>query len=294
MGRNSPLAADEGRWTQINADKGLRLKDAGMGRLRSEAGAVDREDTAGMRRRGRKFALVACLVCASLGGAGCGPKGSAPILLFEGSGTSAEDVEALEVVLRANGFSYETANSWETNRMTPEAMTRYRLLIVPGGNFETIGNRLTAETAATIRGAVGGGMNYLGICAGAFFAGNSPFHGLNLTSGVRFEFYGAERRGIRKTAVAIAAADGGKLDQYWEDGPELSRWGDVVAKYPDGAPAVAEGTYGRGWVVLSGVHPEAPEKWRRGMSFGTTVDEDRSFAAQLIRAALNGERLKHF
>jgi hypothetical protein len=55
------------------------------------------------------------------------------------------------------------------------------LLIVPGGSFEDIGNGLTATTTSNIRKAVRGGLNYLGICAGAFFAGNSPYNGLNLT-----------------------------------------------------------------------------------------------------------------
>ena len=61
--------------------------------------------------------------------------------------------------------------------------------------------------------AVQNGLNYLGVCAGAFFAGNSPTNGLNLTSGVRFGFYAAEDRGIRKTAVAIARPGAPPLDQ---------------------------------------------------------------------------------
>jgi glutamine amidotransferase-like uncharacterized protein len=58
-----------------------------------------------------------------------------------------------------------------------------------------------------------GGMNYLGICAGAFFAGNSPYNRLNLTSGARFGFYAAEARGIRKAPVAVTAAGGTTLEQ---------------------------------------------------------------------------------
>jgi hypothetical protein len=68
-------------------------------------------------------------------------------------------------------------------------------------------------------------------------AGNSGYYnGLNLTSGVRFGFYSAEERGIRKAAVAIAVAGGPTLDQYWEDGPQFTGWGAVVGKYPDGTP----------------------------------------------------------
>jgi hypothetical protein len=54
-----------------------------------------------------------------------------------------------------------------------------------------------------------------------------------------------------------------------------------------------EGTSGSGWVVLSGVHPEAPAAWRRGMTFTTPVSVDNAYAATLIRAALNRSPLSH-
>ena len=229
--------------------------------------------------------------------AGCrrsAPVKDAPILLFTGVGTSPNDVKALEAILNRNALRYSTADSLQLNRMSSAQLQRYRLLIVPGGNFEIIGNNLTPATARSIRNAVQSGTNYLGICAGAFLAGNSPYNGLNLTSGVRFPFYSIENQGIRKTAVAITDAAGTKLDQYWEDGPQLAGWGSVVAKYPDGTPAVAQGTVGNGWVVLTGIHPEAPESWRGGIMFSTSADVDNAYAANLIQAALNGTPLAHY
>ncbi len=217
-----------------------------------------------------------------------------PVLLFNGAGTSPRDIAALEAILEHNGFGYSTVNSSELTAMSEEGLRGHRLLIVPGGNFEEMGKHLTATAAANIRNAVQGGMNYLGVCAGAFLAGNSPYNGLNLTSGVRFGFYSAENRGVRKTAVSIADAAGSTLDQYWEDGPELSGWGMVIAKYPDGTPAVVQGNVGNGWVILSGIHPEAPENWRRGMSLATPADVDHAYAARLIQAALHGKSLPHY
>jgi len=178
--------------------------------------------------------------------------------------------------------------------MSESQIREYRLLIVPGGNFESIGNSLTSSTAANIHNAVQSGLNYLGICAGAFFAGNSPYHGLNLTAGARFGFYAAEAQGIRKAPIPVTAAGGQTLDQYWEDGPQLTGWGAVVGKYPDGTSAIAEGTFGNGSVILTGVHPEAPASWRRGMRFRTPSDIDNAYAATLIRAALNRELLPHY
>ena len=178
--------------------------------------------------------------------------------------------------------------------MDASQIGRYRLLIVPGGNFVDIANSLTPARAASIRNAVQNGLNYLGICAGAFFAGNSPYNGLNLTAGVRFGFYAAEARGVRKTVAAITPAGEPALDAYWEDGPQLTGWGAVVAKYPDGTPAIVEGAVGRGWVILTGVHLEAPEDWRRGMNFATPLSEATAYAAKLIDAALNRGSLPHY
>jgi glutamine amidotransferase-like uncharacterized protein len=180
------------------------------------------------------------------------------------------------------------------NAASESRLRESRLFIVPGGNFVRIGNSLTPHATATLRSAVENGVSYLGICAGAFFAGNSPYNGLNLTAGKPFGFYAAEAHGIRKTSVAITAAAGQTLDQYWEDGPQLTGWGAVVAKYPDGTPAIVEGTVGSGWAILSGVHAEAPASWRRGMNFRTPVEIDNAYAASLIRAALNREWLPHY
>ena len=169
-----------------------------------------------------------------------------------------------------------------------------RLLIVPGGDFIAIGNSLTPGTTVNIHNAVQGGLNYLGICAGGFLAGHASYNSLNLTSGVRFDFYAAENRGIRKAAVAIAGVGTPPLDHYWEDGPQFSGWGAVVGKYPDGTPAIVEGASGKGWVILSGVHPEAPEHWRRGMTFTTPASVDNAYAGTLIEAALHRTWLPHY
>ena len=219
---------------------------------------------------------------------------SAPILLFNGKGTSRGDVAAVETILNHDHLDYSLVNSARLNEMPEAQLRQHRLLIIPGGNFIDMGNGLTAGAAANVRNAVHEGLNYLGICAGAFLAGDLPFNGLNLTSGVRFGFYSAETRGIRKSAVAIASPGAATLDQYWEDGPQLTGWGAVIAKYPDGTPAAVQGTFGDGWVILAGVHPEAPESWRHGMVFTTPVSADNAYAGTLIKAALNQTALPHY
>jgi glutamine amidotransferase-like uncharacterized protein len=244
---------------------------------------------------GSLLAVLACIACGrSTSGTDVGKPSAARVLLFVGRGTSPNDVAAFEHILSGSRIDYATATSAQLDKLSESELRAYGLLVVPGGNFEEIGKGLDAGTPVRLRSAIGNGLNYLGVCAGAFFAGDSPYNGLNLTSGVRFRFYSAEDRGIRKTAVAISTPDGSPLDHYWEDGPQLTGWGEVAAKYPDGTPAIVQGTFGQGWVILTGTHPEAPESWRRGMNFTTPVSASQAYAATLIDAAVNQRRLPHY
>lgn len=234
---------------------------------------------------------------AALAAAACAPpasKTAPPILLFGGAGTSANNVSAVENVLKDEHLEYATVNSRQLNGMSEAQLMAYQLLIVPGGNFIDMSESLTPNTTANVHNAVQGGLNYLGLCAGAFLAAHGTYNSLNLTSGVRFGFYAAEARGIRKAAVMITDADTSALEQYWEDGPQLNGWGAVVGKYPDGTAAVVEGPSGQGWVILSGVHPEAPESWRRGLTFSTPANVDHAYAGKLIQAALHRTSLPHY
>lgn len=230
------------------------------------------------------LAVLALAACAS-------PKPE--ILLFSGHGTSAGDVAALETILKDRHLAYSTADSRQLNGMSESQLAAYRLMIVPGGNFITMGDSLAPGTTVRIHDAVQHGLNYLGVCGGAFLAARGSYNGIDLTAGTRFGFYAAERQGIRKTAVMVAGVGTPPIEQYWEDGPELTGWGTVVGRYPDGTPAIVEGQSGRGWVVLTGVHPEAPERWRRGLNFTTPASVANAYAGTLIEGALNRTSLVH-
>jgi FG-GAP-like repeat/Biotin-protein ligase, N terminal len=217
-----------------------------------------------------------------------------PILIFNGTGTSSSDVTAVENVVKAKGLAYHTANSSQLDAMSESQLMTYRLFIVPGGNSITIGNNVSSKATTTVRDAVSQGLNYLGICAGGFFGGYSKYNGLDLTSGQWFSLYADYYKGIHKEAVAISFPGGTKLDIYWQDGPQLSGWGQVIGKYPNGSTAITEGYWGKGFVLLSGVHPEAPAGWRSGMNFFTPLDVDLAFAGTLVTSALNRVTLPHF
>lgn len=217
------------------------------------------------------------------------------VLLYTGTGTSASDVSAVESVLQTLSLSYATATASQIEAMSVSKLTTYKLLIVPGGNSINIGNGLTKTGTTNIHNAVvNNGLHYLGICAGAFFGGYSVYNGLNLTSGVWFNTWANGGKGTGKEAVEISYPSQPKLDHYWEDGPNLGGWGQIVAKYPDGTSAIVEGKSGSGWVILSGIHAEAPASWRYGMTFTTPLSTDLAYARTLVTAALNGTTLSHY
>ena len=253
-----------------------------------------------MRNSGPGWIAVSLLlISAAFTACGARPASSreiTPVLLFTGTGASPTDVAAIETILDSSHLSYSAVDSSQLNGMAESQISAYRLLIVPGGNFVDMGNSLTAGTSANVRNAVKGGLNYLGICAGAFLAGSfpAPYHSFDLTAGVKFGFYSAAKNGTRKAVVTITSADGSALDQYWEDGPQLTGWGDVVAKFPDGTPAIVEGSVGKGRVILTGIHAEAPAGWRRGMAFNTPVSAGVAYARTLIVSTLDGATLSHY
>jgi glutamine amidotransferase-like uncharacterized protein len=172
------------------------------------------------------------------------------MLLFDGTGTSPQDVTAIESILKGSQLGYVRVDAEHLDAMSQSQIQAYQLLIVPGGNFVDIGNSLTAGAIDNVRNAVKGGLNDLGICAGAFLAGSfpAPYRNFDLTSDVKFGFYSAEKSGVRKTVVRITTAEG----------PELLGWGDAIAMYAHGTPAITEGSLGDGWIILTGLHAEAP------------------------------------
>jgi glutamine amidotransferase-like uncharacterized protein len=216
------------------------------------------------------------------------------VLVFNGTGTD-DDVAAVESVLNTLKLTYATANSSQLNAMTETKLKAYKLLIVPGGNSITIGNNLSKATTAMIRATVqNDGLHYLGICAGGFFGSYQTANGIDLTSGVWFNVWPNYGKGTGKRSVDISFPKTSKLNMYWHDGPETSGWGNIVAKYPDGTAAIVEGAYGKGFAIMSGVHPEAPAGWRTCCTFTTPLATDLAYASTLVTAALNGTSLPHY
>jgi glutamine amidotransferase-like uncharacterized protein len=260
----------------LNTNNGVKAEISEMGRIKN------------------RFILFIYFISAVLF-AGCKSElREAPIILFSGTGTSPNDVKAIQNILSSNHMDFILVNSAQLNELDTNKLKKYKLLIIPGGNFIDMGKNLKEETSATIQKAVHQGLNYLGICAGGFLAGNTGYNSFDIARGVQFKFYSAEAKGIRKGAVPITDADGTIIEHYWEDGPQFNGWGEVVSKYPDGTPATVQGKYGAGWVVLTGVHAEAPENWRKEFHFTTSMENSHNYATRLIKAAMEKTEMSHF
>jgi hypothetical protein len=229
------------------------------------------------------------------------------ILLYDGAGASSSDVTALENILTNLSLKYNTANETDMNGATEDQLKTFKLILWPGGNSITMQDALKPATTALVHQVVlNDEVHYMGICAGAFIGGWSSYGGggFNLTGGVDYDFYSAYLGilyGMEQIAIAGSAV---KRDLVWWEGPQLSghngSFGLTVAKYPTGVPAIVEQVVGtKGFVLLSAIHPEAPESWRETKGFANLPDTDGyapdiAYAQMLITAALKGTLLTHY
>jgi len=90
----------------------------------------------------------------------------------------------------------------------------------------------------------------------------------------------------------LTFADGSKQDILWYGGPVTpSTPGGVIAKYPDGNPAITELWSGKGFVILSGVHPTADQATLSAVGMSSTDGTHQDTAWNLINAGIHQQAL---
>jgi glutamine amidotransferase-like uncharacterized protein len=216
------------------------------------------------------------------------------ILFYNGVGATSGDVAALENMMKDAGFTYTAYNAAGLKGLTLAEIEQFKLILWPGGNSINQGDSLYSESPEILTNihdaVVDGGLSYIGFCAGAFMAeSTTEYHVFDLAS-TYFKFYDAGAIEM----VKITLPNSSKTVVYW-DGPETN-FGYTVAKYPNGTQAIGEGKLGtkNGFVILSGVHPEAALDWDVPGYTSSEEQTDNAYARALIKAAYNKTLLPHF
>jgi glutamine amidotransferase-like uncharacterized protein len=164
----------------------------------------------------------------------------------------------------------------DRSRIVPPQLRDVEAYVVPGG-YSTFQNTATGDRGLlTIRQFVEGGGRYLGICAGAFMASRDVLweeehfpYPLALFDGTAEGALDHIAPFPTDAGVSLKLTNAGKLrglttaaegQFYYKGGPRFHGGTDftVLAQYQDGTAAIISRPYGRGEVVLNGIHYERP------------------------------------
>ncbi len=229
--------------------------------------------------------------------------GSKDVLLFNGTGVATSDWQITEKLIAGEGWSYSLINSAELNAMSLEEIANHKLIVVPGGKGGNITKALTPEARLRLRQAVRDrGVGYVGFCAGAWIAVGPEAEG-DATAGygvavakgsVLPSYWPNGDTSLTAAMVKVSFADGSSRQLVWWGGPSTPEWtGGVIGRYRTGEPAISQRWSGKGLVVISGPHPEAPPAWR--LTAGTDTDGmDYELAIAMMTSAMNGRPMATF
>jgi glutamine amidotransferase-like uncharacterized protein len=147
----------------------------------------------------------------------------------------------------------------------PAALHAADVWVQPGGDAIELAKAISTRLKDELRRFVNAGGGYLGFCAGMFFADtwvddNDTVPGLGLLPGTTRDYKTPEK------ATVLPVNWLGKIRYvFFEEGGYLELRPDaqaeVLARFSNGQVAAAVTRFGKGRVVVSGPHPEAPESW---------------------------------
>lgn len=200
-------------------------------------------------------------------------------LVFGGQGTESYDPTGSLIAAvnsaRAAGFEVQIVKE----RLPEETLAKADVWIQPGGtNFNQAYDMQRSGLFEQVKKFVADGGGYVGFCAGAFMAQSYGSLGLGLLPGMASRY----SKGAFKAEIIW---NGRTRYVHFENGPRLQQIEgvEVFATYAsNGAAAAGRGKYGKGTVVVTGVHPEALTDW------WPTKDPDgldTDLAAEMIREA---------
>lgn len=157
----------------------------------------------------------------------------------------------------------------ERLKITPAALAGAALYVQPGGGQDVPGAAASIgrNSIKAVRQYVANGGRYLGLCMGAYLAGEQGFRLVAGDIDSEVDRPGSTLHGIADTVTPVVWR-GKKRWIYYQDGAMLpavpaGSGGVVLATYPNNDIAAATYRYGKGRVGLAGPHPEADESWYR-------------------------------
>ena len=211
--------------------------------------------------------------------------------------TATDDAPALESIADKNGWTYREVTSEEMDALTPEQLADFGAIVWPGGYAGEMSDSIQPATRQRLHDAVNNnGVGFVGICAGAFIAVSpaaksgeaGPAWGLSIMDAPILDYYHLTDEGVDDQMVDIVFPNNQHRQMVWWGGPKTPEYpGGVVARYADNKdPAISETWAGKGLMVISGPHPEAPQSWRDKLGLTDSDGLDQDTAAQLISAAM--------
>lgn len=215
-------------------------------------------------------------------------------LVYKGIGGCRSCAEAAARAVRRFDLEIKYVSASE---VTEEIFEDALLWVQPAGNAISAANALGTERLAMIRKFVKNGGRYVGFCAGAFLADTNvdddgKVKGLGL-----LPFASADYEVNDKDNIDMVWINWGKERRhiFFNGGatfliPELllnKNEVQVLATYEEtDKPATVHVTFGRGQVVVSGAHPEAPQKWKFDNDLEDEDDSDLDLAQDMVKRAI--------
>ena len=222
-------------------------------------------------------------------------------LIYQGDATAYGDVESIQSILDSHNKTYDTVSSAELDQMKSSDFRQYGMIVWPGGYAGRMSNSLKTSTREAIRQAVTTeGVSYVGFCAGAFIAispatssGSAGPWGLSILNAPILPYYYLEDQGIGESMVQVQLPNGVTRHLVWWGGPYLLETPNgVIARYSKtNQPAITETWAGKGFMILSGPHPEAPTNWRTKLGLEDSDGLDFDLTWSMFDAALNQKPL---
>lgn len=235
-----------------------------------------------------RMQIVVLLLCITR----CNSVQVADVALYSDNGCWDESIQALESMFAWMGYGVTQVDAAYINKN----IDAFKILCIPGGDMYQYSQDISAVGKENIRDFIKNGGAYIGICGGAYFAGEKviwrgqqlSMTPLGLFPGtakgpideiIPYPDYGMCKITIVDSTHAITQSEPDSLWVLYYWGPVLLPDQDaavtILGRYADYAePAMLAFDYGEGRVFIIGTHPEIEEDSERDeVQFGDELDD---------------------